>query len=137
MKVEWKGLTFIVREMSRAQALRFLDETITRFKGDDGLVHLTERQYFPLLVSYTPIVVQQNGTAHNKGERTFVTSEGDELPLTLPLTEDGFNELPNSLSDELVEAAQQANRWIDGDVKNGASLTTVTNSEPQSGKLSS
>lgn len=134
MKFEWKGLTFIVSEMSRAQALRFTDDVTTRFKGEDGLIHLTARQYDPLLVSYTPLIIQQNGMIHAKGKRAFTTTDGDELMLTLPLTEDGFNDLPKSLSDTLAEAAQTANFWIDGDAKNAVRRTTETSSEPQSAK---
>ncbi len=138
MKVEWKGLTFIVGEMSRAQALRFTDEALTRFKGDDeSTLRIALREYDPFLVSFTPIIVQQNGATHARGERTFMTSEGAELVISLPITESAFDDLPKSLADELAKAAYTANIWIDGDLKNEPSLTTATNSEPQSGKLSS
>ena len=128
----WKGITFRVGEMNRAQALVCSAEFNKLFKAaPDGLSMSEVEEH---VACYAPVVIQESAGAFASGAHTVTTEDGERLELNLPLTGAAFQALPYSLTQAWSRAAMDANPWLTFDLKNEESRITTPTSESPSGK---
>lgn len=133
----WRDvLTVSVGESSRTQAMecaRAFDALAQVSTGLDDL--LSEANV--LGVIYAPNTVRLRGVVLSAGVHE-IKLEGDEpFNLTLPLTHDGFCNLPMSLTAMWVDAMVRSNGWLIDTLKKVVSLASTNSLEPKSGSAPS
>lgn len=133
----WHDLIVTVGEMSRTAALecaRDINPYVGLYRDDAALLQELET----LSVIHSPSAIRAAGEtlSTTAGKRIF-TVNGEQLEIELPLTREGFNKLPYSLTMAWINAAVNANEWLVDDVKKAYSRATMTTSASPSGNAPS
>lgn len=127
------GIEVRTGEMSRATALACSREfnllfaiamTLDEWQSEIGAV----------LAVYAPATVVQDGRIVKTGEVRL----DEDVSFALPLTREGFDNMPVTLANAWSEAAALDNQWLrDALLKALRDLTSTKNSEPLSGNAAS
>jgi hypothetical protein len=132
MKFTWHDrLIVAVSEMNRASALRVAQSINALLEIDTDKAGFMSNEIQLAFVLNAPCKVVYDGAVLDAGTHHLDMGEGG-VDLMLPLTREGFEMLPVSLTALWIEAAEKENEWLSNRFLQTLSRITPFTSEPSS-----